>query len=458
MASAFSERLTDWLHAGEFHKKLRHLALPMACQSVLSSSLQIMDTLMIARLGDTAVAAVGLANKLTFLFSFFLSTFASGVSIYAAQSYGEGNQKRMYQVHTLSLMLLLPFSLLFLTVALFLPHGVLQLFSQDEAVITQGCDYLRLIAPCYLIQSVTNVSAAFYKAVKKPGLPLFCSILSLATNLLLNYVFIFGRFGCPAMGARGAAIATLVSALLEMLLLLLLPLIRREKTALRPCLLSLPEKSFIRSYLHTTVPVFVNEVGWGLAVVVQAWVYAQLGTEAAAASSVYETIKTFIIICCTAVGSAGGILIGHALGAGDEAQARATATRMLITAFLLSLAAMPFLLLLISPLLSLYGEMSAQALHSLRWMLVFLSVLLWIKSFNYCFINGILRAGGDTKAAAYIDVSSVWYLGVPFVFVTGYLLHWPLEFVFLTTFAGDINGVLRAFRRYKKGFWVKKLT
>jgi len=222
LGATFKE-LTD----KKYLKKMIHLLIPMALAGVLTSSLQIVDTLMIATLGDVPVAGVGLANRLTYFLSFLFASVTSGVSIYSAQFWGEKNQKGLRQCLSFAMMLILPIAVVFSLISIFAPHLVMRIFSQDEAVIEAGCTYLRFIAPAYLFQSVTALLAALLKATERPSLPMTASAAGIALNIVLNYILIFGKFGAPQMGVKGAAVATLIAAVLEMVLLIVFARLRK---------------------------------------------------------------------------------------------------------------------------------------------------------------------------------------------------------------------------------------
>jgi len=450
---AFGELFRD----KEFQKRMINLAVPMALASILSSSLQIVDTLMVATLGDISVAAVGLANKLTYILSFFTAGIASGASIFCAQYWGDKSREGLGRTMGLSLLLLVPITILFSLVALVCPQWVMNIFSKDPVVIAEGCLYLRWMGLAYIFQGIAALLAAALKSVERPNIPMASGIVGIVSNVILNYVFIFGKLGVPAMGVKGAAIATLLSAVLETVAIIVLAEIRKAPVGLRVRDMKMPTKDFFTKYLKITVPVLFNDVGWALGVVAMAWVYSTMGTAAAAASSVYETIKGFVVVFCVSVGTAGGILLGIELGAGRREEAEKMSRQILCTAVLVSAVVTPVMLILINPLLLLYGEMSAQALHDLRGMLVALAICFVIKSFCFNLINGILRAGGDTKAAATIDVGCLWLIAVPLVFLTGFVFKWNIVYVFPFTFVEEAVVLTLAFRRYRKGYWLKKL-
>ena len=450
---AFAELFRD----REFHTRMLHLAVPMALASILSSSLQIVDTLMIAALGDVSVAAVGLANRLTYILSFFTAGIASGASIFGAQFWGDKSRDGLGRTMGLSMLLVIPITILFALIAMCCPQWVMHIFSRDAVVIEQGCIYLRWIGIAYIFQGVAALLAAMLKATERANLPMISGTVGIVSNVILNYIFIFGKLGLPAMGVKGAAIATLISAILEMASLLLLAQARKAPVSLRPSFLRMPDKAFFGKYLKITIPVIFNDVGWALGIVAMTWVYSTMGTAAAAAASVYETIKGFVVVFCVSVGTAGGILLGIELGAGRREAAEKMSRQLLCTAVLISMVVTPVMLVLINPLMLLYGEMSAQALHDLKGMLTALAICFVIKSFCFNLINGILRAGGDTKAAATIDVGCLWGIAVPLVFITGYLLKWNIVYVFPFTFVEEAVVLTLAFRRYRKGYWLKKL-
>ena len=274
---------------------------------------------------------------------------------------------------------------------------------------------------------------------------------------MLNYILIFGKFGAPAMGAKGAAIATLISAGVETVLLAVLAWARKGAVTLRPASFCRPDFAFFKRYVATIVPVFFNDVVWTLGVLITTWVYSTMGTASAAAASIYETIKAFVIIICISIGTSGGILSGIELGAGKLDEAEKTARRILYLGLVSALAVCPILLLLIPQLLKLYHALSPEAIGSLRVMLSVLAICLWIKMGNYNMIS-IMRSGGDTTAAALADVTPVWVITVPLIFIFGYLVKWPIEYVFPLSFLGDAGCSVLCVLRIRKRYWVKQLS
>ena len=440
----------------DYLRRLGKLALPMALASIMSSSLQIIDTLMIAALGDVAVAATGMANRFTYLFSSVIAGFSSGASVFGAQFWGDQNPQGLRRTLTLSLLLLLPCAAVFCLIAVFAPQWVMAIFSSDPAVIEEGCIYLRLIGPAYLFQSLAAMLAAILKATERPSIAVTASTAGILSNVFLNYVMIFGKLGLPAMGVKGAAIATLIAAAIEAGVISILAQKRKAPVTLRR--LALPTRAFTGQFLKVSLPVLLNDVVWTLGIVGMAWVYSTMGTAAAAAASVYETIKAFVVVCCIAVGGAGGILLGIELGAGRIENAEKYAKRILIGGILVALCVIPVMLIAVDPLLGLYGEMSAEALSGLRGMLITLAVFFWIKMTAYNLICGISRAGGDSFLPGLYDIFAHCVVAFSLVFITGYLLKWPLTQVFPLTFVGDVVAVALCYHRYRKGYWKHKLS
>ncbi len=437
----------------EFQNRVLKLAVPMVVSSILSSSLQIVDTLMIAAMGDVAVAAVGLANRLSYILSIVTAGVASGASVFAAQYWGDRSQKGLGRTMGLALLLMMAVNLLFTLIAVLAPRWVMRIFSSEEVVIADGCAYLRWMGLAYAFQGLTALLAAMMKATEKPKPPVIAATVGMVSNVILNYLLIFGKLGLPAMGVKGAAIATLISAVIEAAMMVFFA--GRSEAPLTA--VQKPSFVFAGQFLKVAVPVMFNSMGWALGTVMMTWVYATMGTAATAAASVYETVKGFVVVLCVSLGTAGGILLGIELGAGRREAAEKMARQILTVNAMLALLVTPLMLIGIRPLMLLYSEMSEQALHNLSGMLTALALCFIIKSFCFTFINGILRAGGDTKAAAAIDVGCLWGIAVPLVFLTGYVFKWNIVYVFPFTFAEESVVALLAYRRYKKGYWLKKL-
>ncbi len=267
----FSDR--EYLH------DLSRFALPIAVQNLLMSSLNMVAVVMIGQLGDTPVAAVGLANQVFFLLQLVLYGINTGCAIFIAQLWGKQDVPNIRKVFSLALMMGFSAAALFFGIARLAPSFVLGIYSKDPAVVALGSEYLRIFCPAYLFFAISFGFAIALRSIGRVRVPMFISTFALGFNILLSYLLIFGKLGLPSMGVAGAALAGLVARILEFCLFLGFVYLRQLPIALRlRDFLSL-DISFIGRVFKPILPVILNETFWSLGISAYYVVYARIGTE-----------------------------------------------------------------------------------------------------------------------------------------------------------------------------------
>ena len=202
-SSLFSDRV--------FYSTLLRLAIPIATQQLVMNALNAVDVLMIGQLGDTSVAAVGLANQVFFLMSLFLFGVGSGSAIFSAQFWGRGDVPNVRRMLGLALILGVTGSALFSLAAVIAPEFLLSLYSKDPAVVAAGSRYLRVVGLCYVPTAISAIYGMILRSTRQVKIPMAISVGALSLKTVLAYILIFGYFGVPAMGIMGAAVATCVA-------------------------------------------------------------------------------------------------------------------------------------------------------------------------------------------------------------------------------------------------------
>jgi putative MATE family efflux protein len=313
-----------------YFKTLLRIAVPIASQHFITSSLNAVDVIMIGQLGETAVAAVGLANQVFFLLILLLFGISSGAAMFTAQFWGKEDIESIHKVLGIGLMLGIASSLLFSFAALVFPEFILSIYSKDPAVVALGSTYLRRVALSYVFTSITFSFASVLRSTENVKLPMFVSIVALSINTVLNYLLIFGNFGFPKMGVEGAAIATLIARSLECVTLLTLTYRLRTPVAARLNELLGFNRDFILRYLKIALPVMFNEMMWSLGITVYNIVYARIGTESIAAVNISATIENMAFVLFIGISNAAAIMIGKRIGANEEDKAFIYGRRTLI--------------------------------------------------------------------------------------------------------------------------------
>jgi putative MATE family efflux protein len=440
-----------------YFKTLMRIAVPIASQHFITSSLNAVDVIMIGQLGETAVAAVGLANQVFFLLILLLFGISSGAAMFTAQFWGKEDIESIHKVLGIGLMLGIASSLLFSFAALVFPEFILSIYSKDPAVIALGSTYLRRVALSYVFTSITFSFASVLRSTENVKLPMFVSIVALSINTVLNYLLIFGNFGFPKMGVEGAAIATLIARSLECVTLLTLTYRLRTPVAARLSELLGFNRDFILRYLRIALPVMFNEMMWSLGITVYNIVYARIGTESIAAVNISATIENMAFVLFIGISNAAAIMIGKRIGANEEDTAFTDGKRTLILGMAGAVLVGIIILVGKDAVLSLY-QISETARQYASLILTITSFVLWIRVSNMIMIVGIFRSGGDTRFSFILDVGSVWLVGVPFALIGAFVFHLPVYGVVLMIMAEEVVKMFIGFWRFSSRKWINNLT
>ena len=433
------------------------LALPIIIQNGISSSLNAIDVMMLGQMGEIPVAAVGLANQVFFLLSFMLFGISSGAGIFSAQYWGKNDLPGIRRVLGMALMMTCGAALFFMIAALVIPRTVLSIYTADAAVIATGTEYLRIVGWSYLLTAISFSFSATLRATGNVRLPMVASVTAIILKTSLSYVLIFGKFGLPAMGVAGAALATLLARGVECVLLLALTYRLKTPAAARLAEMLDIRKEFLAGFLKLALPVAVNETLWSLGISVYNLVYARIGTESIAAINIAGTIEGLAFVFFIGISDATSILIGNKIGAGQDEAAYSYGQRSLTLATLAALVVGGLILALRGPVLSLYA-VSPQALEDASRILLVMGLALWVRISNMILVVGVLRSGGDTRFGLIIDTGTVWGVGVPLALLGAFVLHLPVYWVYLMVMSEEVVKYIFLLIRFFSRRWIHDVT
>ena len=441
----------------KFHRMVFHIALPITLQMILTNGLSFVDTMMIGRLGEVEVAAVGLANQMFFLVFLIFFGITSGTGIFVAQYWGDRDVQGIHKVMGLSLIGVLLFSIPFALVSFSIPKTLMRLFSPDAMVVAQGAEYLRIIAPSYIFSGISFAFAMGLRSIERPRIPLLATAISMSLNTVLNLILIFGMLGAPALGVRGAAIATCISRAVELVVILSLIYGRKMPVAASVAEYLNFDQDMIRRFIKTAGPVLMNEVVWSLGMVVYKVVYARMGTDVIAAANVTEAIQGLFFTILTGTGNTSAIMIGKKIGEKQQEEAEVYGRYFLIQSAIFGLL-LGVLMAATAPLIVRLLKMDPSTVVLVRQTLLALAVLVPLKSINIHLIIGILRSGGDTTFAFLSEFVGVWAIGVPMAILSGLVFRWPLPYVCLLVGLEEIYKWILMSWRFVSGKWLNDLT
>ncbi len=444
----------------EYFLLLVRFALPIALQNLISSLLNMAAVIMIGQLGETSVAAVGLANQVWFLLNLVVFGIVSGSAIFIAQLWGKGDVPNIRRVVGLGGKLALAAALVFWSLAIFFPQVTLRLYTEDPEVILLGSHYLQIFGWSFLFFAITGVFSAALRSTGNVRLPLAVSTGALGLDILLLYPFVFGfqPLGIQAMGVEGAAIAGLIARVLECLVILIMVYRKKENpiaAGIRDFLDF--DIKFIKAVMKPVLPVIANETLWSLGITTYNAIYGHIGTESIAAININGTIDNLAFVIFLGIGNATAIMVGNLIGQGKTEKAYIYAGRSLVIQGLGAMF-MGLMVYLLAPNILQVYKVSPQVIENARALLTVLALGMWVRASNHVIIIGVLRAGGDTKFSLMLDGLVIWFVGVPLTAAGAFLFDLPIYFVYALTLSEEITKYAVGLGRYFSRKWINDLT
>ncbi len=440
-----------------FYKSFFFLLIPMALKELIAAFVNLLDTVMLGPLGTDVIGAVGIANQWYFIFTVVVFGMCGGAGVFAAQYWGAKDTRSMRKVLGINLMLVSVLSAVFITISVSAPQFIIKLFRSETAVVEQGVGYLRIVCFSYLLSAITSAYDMSLCCSEKANVSFIARFIGLIVNIVMNWAMIYGHLGFSAMGIKGAAIATVIARGTELIFILSVVYGKKLLQAAPFKELFTFPKGMLRKYFKAALPVTLNETAWSLGTVTYSWVFSQVSTEALVVITIVQNIERLLLVFFHGGGNAAGILIGKLVGGGDFENAYKVSKKLCIlnTVFSLLVAAV---FIFIRPLVLLPYNVD-EVIRSQALNILFLTALIMtVKALTFFFIVGVFRNGGDTKYAAFIDISSMWIVGVPLVLMAGLVFKLPLEQIYIIMMSEEIVKLILSLWRFKSKKWIKNLV
>lgn len=440
-----------------FVKKVLLVALPIVVQNLVSASLHIIDGFMIGQLGDAPYAAVTQANRYTFVFQLFLFGTASGCGILFSQYWGKRDVPTMRRVMGLCFRLTLALAGLFMTLALLAPQTVIGVFLPRGESFDFAVQYLTWVAPGYLISAVDVVYSTCMKSAEQTRIPMAAGVTSILCNTLLNWLLIYDHMGRPGMGVRGAALATVISAGVALVIDVTASYRLRLPSAFRWSDFRLPDRDFLRRFARLVTPVVFNEGLWSMGTAMYSVFYGRLGDAAVVAMGIYNLVDQLVFVLIYGLMNASAILVGACLGAGDKPAAWLTAKRMMAACIAAGIATGAVLLLTRGALVGMF-DVTQEAKILAEGVLSLSAFAIWLRAVNSINVVGVLRSGGDTVFSMLLDTCALWVIGVPLVGLAAIVWRLPVWQVYLFTWVEEAIKAVIGIARFRSKKWMHVLT
>lgn len=448
-----------------FYKMVIAIAVPVMVQNGITNLVSLLDNIMVGQIGTEQMSGVAIVNQLIFIF--FLCVFGgmSGVGIFTAQYYGYKDDEGIR--HTFRYKLWLGIAIVAFALLIFLTIGpdLIQMYLNGNkdggdlaAAKRYGVSYLRVILISLPAILMTQLYASTLRECGQTRVPMIASLTAVCVNLVFNYILIFGHFGFPKLGVIGAAIATVISRYVEMIVIIVYSMRHtHEHTYFKGIYKTIKvPKHLAEKFFKTGMPILVNEALWSLGVALLAWAYSARGLNVVAGQNIANTVNNIFNVAFIAMGDAVAILVGQALGSGEIEKAKDW-SRKLTVCGMISALVMGSIMLSTSGLFPQIYNTNAQAKHIATLFITVQAIAMTKDAFLHC-TYFTLRSGGKTFITFLFDSVFMLTVSVPIAYVLSNYTNIHVALVFALVHAADLLKCLIGFILIKKGVWAKNIV
>lgn len=439
-----------------FYQRVLTIGGPVAAQQVITAGVNMMDTIMLGQVGETALAASSMATQVHNLFHFMCMGMGMGASVLIARFWGAGERESLRKTLSLLYRFCLAVAAVYTFIVGIAPERVMRLLTPDTSVIFEGVRYLRWTLPCYFLYGLSLVTTVVLRNSGQMRISLYTSIGAFFINVFFNWVFIFGKLGAPVMGVAGAALGTLISRVFECFVICGFFFSRDKKISFRIRDLLEPCGELLPEFIRISIPVMISDTLLGLGNSMTSAVGGRVGKAFMSANSITGVAQQVTSVFTSGLGQAAVIITGNTLGEGDVERAKKQGTSFAVLGYALGVLC-GLLLFAVTPVLVGSYKLTAQTSATAIQMMHAMALLMVFITPASILTKGVLRGGGDTRFLMAADILFLWVVSVPLGYLAGVVWKWSAFWVFLCL---KIDHVLKAtwcLFRLRSGKWIKKI-
>ncbi len=451
------EKIRPYLGDKAFYRNVVAIALPISLQSLITIGVNMMDTVMLGKLGDTAISASSLANQFINIFHICCMGMGMGASVLTSRYWGMQDKNSLRKAVTIMLRLCFVFGLGFTLATIFAPAGIMSIYTTEQPIIEAGVSYFYWSIPCYWLMGFSLCCTIVLRSAGQVRLPLVSSIIAFFINIFCNYVFIFGKFGAPRMEVAGAALGTLISRTFEFLFICGYFFFFDKKICYRLKHLVMKCGDMLRDYLQVSIPVLVSDTLLALGNSAVAMVMGRIGATFVSANAITTVTQQLSTVFIQGVSNASSIITGHTLGEGDTERAQRQGVTFLGLGAVIGVLAGGLIMLLSGPVISFYSNVSAETKQIADQLMIAVGFIVIFQSMNSILTKGVLRGGGDTTFLMVADILFLWVASVPLGYLAGLVWHFPPFWIYCLLKIDQVIKSVWCIFRLKSRKWIKKI-
>ena len=453
----YTKESNQTIQLKQFYLSVGALVIPMALQNLINVGVTAADVAMLGRVGEKVLSGASLAGQLQFIMTLILFGITSGITVLTAQYWGKGDRKAIEKILGMGMAFGIVVASIFTIIGFFFPEQAMNIFTSDPVVIAEGVKYLRIVCFTYVLIAITQVYLFVMRSIERVIIATVVYSISLGVNIGINATLIFGLFGFPQMGIQGAAIGTLISRMIELIIVMIYSFKFNDIIKVRLKNLISFDKLLVKDYIKYAMPVIINEMFWGLGFSMHAVIMGNMGSAAVAANAVTQVLRQFSMVVVFGVSNATAIYLGKTIGEGKVEEAKQYAKRFLGLSIVTGVLG-GLVILLLAPIVEGTMTLSLESKEYLRFMTKAMSVYAACMSVSCTTIVGVLRSGGDTKFSLIVDTCIMWGVSIPLAAIGAFIFHWSVPMVYLCLLTDEVLKLPIALKRFRSHKWLKNVT
>lgn len=439
-----------------FYMKLAALSIPIVLQNLITYSVGLADNLMIGTLGDSAVSGVYMGNQIQTVLQVLSAGIEGGILILSAQYWGKKDTRSIRKIVSVGMCFSVILGIFLTVVCALKPAAVLGIFTGEKAVIEKGVEYLSVVCFSYVFFCITQALIAAMRSVETARIGMLVSLCSLIIDVGLNYLLIFGKLGCPEMGVRGAAAATLIARIAECLIMLFYVTFKDKKLKFRFNAVFSIDRAILKDFLKYGTPLILGQLVWGSNLAANSIILGHFSESVITAASLANTVNNLMYVSMNGLAAAVGIVIGNIVGSGDISKIREYSKTVQILFLVLGLLTGAVFALIKNPFISLYSITEEAVMYSKQ----FIGVLCFT-CIGTCYqcgcLMGLVKSGGDVGFVFKNDTIFVFGVVIPLSLLAATAGCQPWV-VFFCLKIDQLLKCIVAVVKIQKYNWMKNLT
>jgi len=445
-----------------FYRNMLLIAVPIALQNLISFATGMLDTIMLglAPNGESMLSAASLGGQPMFILYVLGFGMSGGATVLVAQYWGKRDMESIRRIFAMMIKFAAAVSVLFAVLSLSMPRGIMLLYSDSPEIVEMGAQYLGIMGFACLTFGVSSMLICLFRAVESVKISVGINLVSFALNVFLNWVLIFGNLGFPALGIRGAAIATLIARVSEFAVIMIYLFCFDKKLGFKLRDLKLFDKLLAKDLLHYGTPVLLNEGLWAIGVSVQASIMGHIDYaegDPVAANSIASMLQQMACLVIFGIANAAAVITGRTIGENDHEKAREQATTFRLISYGIGIVSFAMIFFMRDLAVGFYNIDEATK-ELARQMITVIAVITFFVSIVGICLVGVLRGGGDTRFCMYLEIGALWFLGVPLGYLAAAVLRLPVPFVLAAMKVDEPTKAVACVLRVRGGKWLQSVT